>query len=110
MSVNCYVRIIVAKSRVSAFWGQYDLRIQGTVNFKGVNIVNPIYSYRTNGKLYIFSSTKQDENCNYKNSTTEGWEWKFTASDSKLSNFASKINSAVQSYTWNSTNQCLTCT
>lgn len=55
--VDIYVRIFVpsAKSPHSSV-GHYDLMIKGQLRFHGKTFKNPVFSYRTDGSLEIFSS------------------------------------------------------
>ncbi|MDO4356629.1 MAG: hypothetical protein Q4E13_08990 [Clostridia bacterium] len=112
--MDCYLRIVVPPFGSTEF-GQYDLRIVGDISFKGKTINNPVFSYRSDAKLYIFAADRIYENCPYissgKNTT---YEWHFTASESAKKKFASQIDAQVPdgeaNYPYDASKKLLTCT
>ena len=103
---TAYVRIIAAKDVTSTNLGTYDLRLSANFNLHdGMNVTkNPVFSYRSDGKLYIFSADDQLSNCSYLNEDKfELWEWSFSCTTSQLSAFRAHLQEIVNTYSWNST-------
>jgi len=108
MSANCFVRIIVPKNASSSYGGQYDLRIAGSVPHFGVTVHNPVYSYRTDSKLYIFANGKTEENCSYINDNVDVYEIGFEA-DISMEEFGAAIDSTITNIQYDVSKQRLTC-
>lgn len=109
MSVTCHVRIAIPKAAGTTAHGQYDFRIDKTITKGNVTIVNPVYSYRSDGTLHIFQNSKSEQNCMYVNNTNYRIkEWTFTVSST--SNFESYIAGLVNGYTYNENLKLFICT
>lgn len=94
MSTNCFVHIWIPKNSTED-WGHYTLFIKGTIKLSGHEITNPVFSYRSDSKLYIFPKSQYANN--YPINTWNGyeaWKYKIVASDTQLANFVSNINAA----------------
>ena len=107
--MTCHVRFFIPANAASTSAGQVDLMIEGTVSHFGVSIVNPVYSFRGNNTVLVFSDANRRVNCNYISSGFTVREWTFTATSTKVNSFASTFDSYVSSWTYNSTKKCTTC-
>ena len=62
--MTCHVRFFIPANAASTSAGQVDLMIEGTVSHFGVSIVNPVYSFRGNNTVLVFSDANRRVNCN----------------------------------------------
>ena len=110
---TAFLRVIVPKDPTRHTEGTYDLRIDASFRLNSnMNLVqNPVFSYRGNGKIYIFSKADQTSSCAYlADGAHDLWEWSFSVTNTKLSNFRTYLQGIVDSFVWDTSLRCYVCT
>lgn len=108
--MTCHVRFFIPVNNASTSAGQVDMMIEGTVSHFNVPIVNPVYSFRGNNKVFVFPNAYRASNCSYISNNFIAREWTFSANTNQVNSFASTFDNHVSSWTYNSTKHCTTCT
>lgn len=110
MSTTCYVRIWIPNDP-NENWGHYDLYVNGSVSICGQSISNPVFSYYSDSKLYIFPVSRTKNN--YPVSKWHGytaWTYSFSASSTAIKKLGTSLTSVIQNTSYNASTQLLTCT
>lgn len=106
---TCYVGFYIPKNGGSIDPGIVDLRIAATVKHHGVDVNQPIYSYRKGNRIDVFESAYIAQNCSYY--TSDAYilkEWTFDSS-TPLVTFGTGFDAIVESYAYNAEKKCATC-
>ena len=92
--MNCYVFIWVPTSTDE--WGFYNIGIEGIVELGNYSVNNPVFSYRPDGRLYIYpvsmiqSQYPATEWQNYR-----VYRYQFAATESIVSGFISELQGTI---------------
>lgn len=104
MSLTVYVRIFVPGNDTPAkSVGHYDLIISGEHEFHGVELTNPVFSYRSTGELHVFEESASSDY--YKTASGQYYhdcdiyKWTFTLSNDKYDNFIDALSDIIAQYT-----------